>query len=147
VASAGVLLGGSISDSATLTGGGIGATAPTGSIIFRLFGPNDQNCVGPVIFTSTTLVTGNGVYSSAPFTPLALGTYRWIANYGGDANNNPTANTCNAPNEFVNVVAAAGGGGLGRSHTFGVVHDLALGNAGVCWLHCVAKAAKVNSIW
>jgi len=115
VASAGVLLGGSISDSATLTGGGIGATAPTGSIIFRLFGPNDQNCVGPVIFTSTTLVTGNGVYSSAPFTPLALGTYRWIANYGGDANNNPTANTCNAPNEFVNVVAAAGGGGLGSA--------------------------------
>ena len=32
--------------------------------------------------------------------------YHWIANYGGDLNNAPTANTCNAANESVVVIAA-----------------------------------------
>ena len=51
-------------------------------------------------------VNGNGTYSSPSFTPSAIGTYRWIANYGGDANNAATANTCNAANEIVVVIAA-----------------------------------------
>jgi hypothetical protein len=48
-------------------------------------------------------VSGNGTYQSGNFTPTAVGTYRWIANYGGDTNNNPTANTCNGTNESVDV--------------------------------------------
>ena len=44
-------------------------------------------------------MAGNGAYTSDAFTPTAAGTYRWIANYGGDANNSPTANACNAANE------------------------------------------------
>lgn len=107
MASPGVALGGSISDTATLTGGGIGAAAPTGTITFTLFGPNDATCAGAAIFTSTVPVNGNGTYISTSFTPLAIGTYRWIANYSGDANNAATANICNAANESVLVTAVA----------------------------------------
>src|SRR4029077_16981867 len=76
-ASAPVTIGGAISDSATLSGG----VSPTGSITFNLYGPNDATCAGAVIFTSTVSVSGNGVYGSGNFTPLTVGTYRWIANY------------------------------------------------------------------
>jgi len=93
-------LGGAISDSATLSGG----TNPTGTITFNLYGPNDATCTGAVIFTSTVTVAGNGSYASTPvFTPTATGTYRWIANYSGDANNAATANGCNGVNENVVV--------------------------------------------
>jgi Ice-binding-like/IPTL-CTERM motif len=96
-----VPLGSAISDTKTLSG----AAIPTGTITFNLFGPNDATCTGPVIFTSTVPVNGNGTFTSASFTPLAIGTFRFIANFSGDANNAPTANACNAPNE--NVVVAA----------------------------------------
>ena len=104
MASPSVPLGGTISDSATLSGG-IGGSAPTGTITFTLYAPNDPTCSSPAIFTSTAPVNGNGTYSSAPLTSSAIGTYRWIANYGGDLNNVPTANICNAANEFVVVIA------------------------------------------
>src|SRR3954468_22585097 len=94
-------LGNAIHDSATLAGG----SNPTGSITFRLYGPNDANCTGGAIFTSTVTINGNGNYASDEFTPTQAGTYRWIANYGGDANNTATANTCNAANENVTVAS------------------------------------------
>jgi hypothetical protein len=100
-ASPSIALGGPINDAATLAG----AVNPTGTIIFRLYGPDDAMCAGAVIFTSTVTVNGNGTYSSASFTPLAIGAYRWIANYSGDVNNVATANTCNADNENVVVTA------------------------------------------
>jgi len=49
-------------------------------------------------------VSGNGQYASEEFKPTAAGKYRWIANYSGDANNNPTHNVCNAANEDVDVI-------------------------------------------
>ena len=101
-----VALGAAVSDSMTLNGG-LGAAAPTGTITFNLFGPNDATCAAAAIFTSAVPVNGNGVYASGSFTPVAVGTYRWIANYGGDANNTATANVCNAANE--NVIVAVGG--------------------------------------
>ena len=99
LASAPIALGGSISDVATLSG----ATATaTGTITFNLYGPNDATCATS-IFSSTVAVSGNGNYTSASFTPTAVGTYRWIANYSGDGSNNPTANGCNEANESVTV--------------------------------------------
>ena len=85
-ASAGGPLGTALTDTATLSGG----TTPTGSIIFRLYGPNDATCANPAIFTSNAIaVNGNGSYTSAPpFTPTAPGTYRWRAFYTGDEVNN-----------------------------------------------------------
>ena len=99
-ASAGITLGGTISDSAVLAGATAGAT---GNIVFNLYGPNDATCSGAVIFTATVPVSGNGTYGSGSFTPTAAGTYRWIANYSGDSNNSPTSNLCNAANENVVV--------------------------------------------
>src|SRR3989441_13162562 len=56
------------------------------------------------LFPSTTLfrstdtkpVSGNADYTSSSFTAIQAGTYRWIASYSGDLNNNaagPTACT------------------------------------------------------
>ncbi|HET7029765.1 MAG TPA: hypothetical protein VFI34_04600 [Candidatus Limnocylindrales bacterium] len=98
-ASASVEVGGQIHDTAHLAGG----FNPTGSITFNLYGPNDTSCANAAIFTDTVTVNGNGDYVSGSFTTSQTGTYRWIANYGGDANNGATANACNAANENVVV--------------------------------------------
>jgi hypothetical protein len=98
-ASAPIALGGTINDVATLTGA---TTNATGTITFNLYGPNDETCTTS-ISSSTATVNGNGSYTSGSFTPTVVGTYRWIANYGGDVNNTATANLCNAANESVDV--------------------------------------------
>jgi hypothetical protein len=95
-------VGGSISDSAVLDNG---ATL-TGTITFKLFGPNDATCGAAAVFTSTKSVSGNGSYTSDSFTPTAAGTYRWVATYSGDANNNPVTGACNDANESVVVTPA-----------------------------------------
>jgi hypothetical protein len=95
--------GGQVNDVATLAGGG----TPTGTIIFTLFGPNDATCSLASIFTSTSTVTGNGVYPSAPFSTTGPGVYNWVASYSGDADNNAALSTCGAPNESVTVTKAA----------------------------------------
>ncbi len=89
-ASGDVTVGAPISDTATLSGG----FAPTGTITFSLFGPDNATCTGETTFSSTVPVSGNGPYPSAPFTTVSSGTYRWVATYSGDANSNaagPTA--------------------------------------------------------
>ncbi|MGZ5082176.1 MAG: ice-binding family protein, partial [Usitatibacter sp.] len=103
VNSAAVVVGATITDTATLSGG----AAPTGTITFNLYGPNDLTCTGAVIATSTLPVAGNGNYVSGGFLTAIPGTYRWIANYSGDANNSPIVNACNGVNENVVVAAPA----------------------------------------
>ena len=84
-ASAGGAVGTVLTDQATLSGG----TAPTGTITFVLYGPNDATCTTAVFTSNAIAVNGNGTYTSAPgFAPVAAGTYRWRAFYSGDANNN-----------------------------------------------------------
>ena len=46
-----------------------------------------------------------GAVVSATFTPTQPGTYRWVASFSGDANNNPVSGACNDPNETVVVTA------------------------------------------
>jgi hypothetical protein len=92
-----------IMDTANLTGG----TNPTGTITFYVYGPDDSTCSGtPAAPPSTATVMGGGVYSSAPFTPTDPGTYRWVAHYSGDANNDPAATSCNESGE-TSVVSKA----------------------------------------
>jgi uncharacterized repeat protein (TIGR01451 family) len=98
-ASPSVMLGGSISDTATLSGG----QSPTGEILFAVYGPDDTNCGSAPAATGTVTVTGNGQYNSGSWTPSAAGTYRFVANYGGDLNNKSVSTTCNDPNESVVV--------------------------------------------
>ena len=100
-ASGPIAIGGTITDTAHLSGG----FNPTGTITFDLTGPNDVFCTGAVAFTSTVTVNGNGDYVSGPFAPTATGTYQWRARYSGDDNNlgeGPTG--CIDPAESVIVV-------------------------------------------
>jgi uncharacterized repeat protein (TIGR01451 family)/fimbrial isopeptide formation D2 family protein len=94
VASADVTIGGSLSDTATVSGG----NNPTGTVTFKLYGPNDATCTGTPIFTSTVALSGTSA-TSGGFAPSAVGTYRWIATYNGDVNNNTASGACNDDNE------------------------------------------------
>ncbi len=73
-----------------------------GTVTFRLYGPGDTTCSGPAIFTSADRpLDASGVATSASFTPTAVGTYRWIANFVSadtDVFLNSTG-VCNAANE------------------------------------------------
>jgi hypothetical protein len=102
VSAATVTIGSGFSDTATLAGG----NNPTGSITFNVYGPDDATCSGAVAFTDTVPVTGNGSYDSAVFTPSAVGKYRWIASYSGDAANNAVTGQCNDANEDTTVQQA-----------------------------------------
>jgi hypothetical protein len=84
-------------DDATLSG----ATANAGgSITFSLFDPSAPTCSGSPAYTQTVAVNGNGTYSTTNTTFLASvqGTWRWVVNYTGDANNNPTTSACGVEN-------------------------------------------------
>ena len=108
-ASAGGVVGVTVSDTATLGGG----FAPlTGTLTFRLYGPSATNVcnAGNLVFTSTTVaVNGAGAYPSPTFTPTVAGTYRWIATYSGDTNNNSRAGTCGEAGETVVITQATPG--------------------------------------
>jgi uncharacterized repeat protein (TIGR01451 family) len=98
-ASGSVLVGGDIHDTATLADG----FNPTGTITFRLYGPNDATCSKGAIFTDAQTVNGNGDYTSKDFTTSQAGTYFWVATYSGDSNNAAAAGACGDPNESVIV--------------------------------------------
>jgi uncharacterized protein YkwD len=101
LASPGIVLGGSISDTATVTG----RIAPVaGSTVeFRLFGPDDATCASAPAFTSKVALSSDGTATSASFAPGRAGTYRWRAFYSGDANNDAVSGRCDAPGERVVV--------------------------------------------
>src|SRR5205085_779937 len=91
-----------LSDSATLSG----ATSDAGgTITYHLYRGADCSAANEVAGSpvTNTTVNGNGVYVSPTIHVTVAGTYRWIANYGGDANNSATSNGCNGTNENVVV--------------------------------------------
>lgn len=83
-----------ITDSATLTGG----FDAGGQLVFRAYGPDDQNCSGPVQHEDSVAVNGDASYSPDGFSPPP-GLYRWIVEYEGDGNNEPVVLPCNAANQ------------------------------------------------
>jgi hypothetical protein len=83
-----VPVGGSVSDSAHVSGG----ASPSGTVTFKLFGPGDTTCLAPIATLTATLSGSNA--SSAPVTVNTAGTYRWVATYNGDANNRPATSPC-----------------------------------------------------
>jgi streptogramin lyase len=91
--------GGAISDTAALAGGSV----PTGTITFNLYGPNDSTCAGPVLSTTTKVISGDGSYTSDPFSPTLAGAYSWVASYSGDVSNSATSTACNDANETTTV--------------------------------------------
>jgi hypothetical protein len=98
-------VGAAIADSGALSAG----VAPTGTVTFKAFGPENATCTGTPAFEATIPVAGNGNYPSGNFTPAAAGTYRWTASYSGDANNNAATSPCNSANETSTVAKAAPG--------------------------------------
>jgi hypothetical protein len=98
-------VGSTISDSANLSAG----FTPTGTITFKAFGPNDTTCALSPAFEVSVPVSGNATYPSGPFSPTAVGSYRWTAAYSGDANNNVASSGCNAANETSTVSKASPG--------------------------------------
>jgi hypothetical protein len=75
-----------------------GCLNPTGWITFALYGPDDDECLGPPIFTAPPVaVNGNGTYQSEGYRLTRPGRYRWSAQYSGDANNAPLSEDCGIP--------------------------------------------------
>lgn len=123
-ASADVVLGGTVTDSAVLGGTatqpanpvinltGAGGVAAGGTITFKLYGPSSTGC-GSLVYESPTpgvAVSGNGTYSSAAFAPTAAGDYHWVAVYSGSSpnTNGVTHNAaCTDTDEDVTVTSVA----------------------------------------
>jgi hypothetical protein len=101
-ASADVGLGGSVTDTATLSEG----SNETGAIGFALYPPSDPDCEGTPVFTDTVPVNGDGEYRSGAFRPTTMGTFEWVAIYTGDSSNPPRSGNCGDANESVTVTRA-----------------------------------------
>src|SRR3989454_5380995 len=79
----------------------------TGTINFTVFGPNNAPGTAPGAPGGSALVSGDGSYPSSAVPVVLAGTYRWIASYTGDANNNGFTTACNAANEASEVIKAS----------------------------------------
>jgi hypothetical protein len=81
-----------------------GSFNATGAITFDLYGPDDATCATSIAtLVATPATAGDGNYTSANFTTSTAGTYRWIAHFAGDTNNEATDTACNDANESVVV--------------------------------------------
>jgi hypothetical protein len=112
-----IVLGGTVSDTATLSGlatqpanpvinlTGTAGAAAGGTVTFTLLGPD--NCSTVAYTSSAVTVTGNGSVSTPnpQFRPTAAGTYHWSAVYSGNApNNNGTDHNTSCTDSAEDVV-------------------------------------------
>jgi hypothetical protein len=90
---ASINLGGTATDTATLSGGYF----PTGTITFTLTDTDSNTAV----YTNMVNVTsGNADYTSGAYVVTAAGNYQWSATYNGDGNNNAITDTDPAQEVF-----------------------------------------------
>jgi LPXTG-site transpeptidase (sortase) family protein len=89
-------VGANISDVAHLSGG-YGTLG--GSVTFDIYAPGDTTCASSIMTLGPVAVSGAGGYNSGNYATDAVGTYRWIAHYSGDANNNSVDTACNDADE------------------------------------------------
>src|SRR5207248_1765826 len=100
-ASGPVIVGAAIHDTAHLSGG---QPVLGGTVSFSVYAPGDTTCQTPLTPAPTSAtVSGAGNYDSGNFTTAAVGDYRWIAHYSGDANNVAVDTACNDANESSSV--------------------------------------------
>lgn len=104
VASPATLIGGALSDTATVTGRVNQVEGAT--VTFNLYAATDPTCAATPVFTSTVPLAANGTATSSAFTPAAAGSYHWIATYNGDANNNAVSGTCGDTGETGTITQA-----------------------------------------
>jgi hypothetical protein len=101
-ASGPVTIGGSISDTALISG--LVSPDGTGSITFTAYAPKadgsaDTSCSTAVYTKKVTGINANGSYGSGSFTPSGTapqiaGTYEWVASFSGDGNNTAASTKC-----------------------------------------------------
>jgi hypothetical protein len=103
--SSAVGIGGSGSDTAILSGRMF--PDATANVHFNLFGLDDDTCSGLAVFSSDIAISDVQIeVTSGSFTPTQAVTYRWIARYDGDTNNESVSGECNDENENVVVSRA-----------------------------------------
>ena len=118
-ASADVLVGSTVSDSAGLSGTATQPATPVinltgdagpaagGTITFKLYGPSSSGCGALVQTMPTVSVSGDDTYHTpAPqVSPSAPGNYHWVAVYSGSPNTNGTTHNaaCDDTSEDVTV--------------------------------------------
>jgi hypothetical protein len=104
VASAPAPIGGSLTDTAAVTG----RVSPIdgATITFNLYGATDTTCAGAPVLTATVPIAADGTATSPAYTPTAPGSYRWIASYSGDANNNAVTGVCGDAGETGTITQA-----------------------------------------
>jgi hypothetical protein len=97
----------------SISGSLSGASAPTGSVSFTVFGPQfspPTNCSSGGTAVGSGGAGGvTGIHPSAGFTPTSAGNYWWYASYSGDAGNNPASSPCGAGMPETVVAASSGG--------------------------------------
>src|SRR6266699_1472760 len=87
-----IVVGGSVSDQATLTGG-FPSTGVTGGVTYAFF--SNSACTGtPISSSSVTISAGDSVPASSSVTPPAAGSFAFNATYSGDPNNNRVSSLC-----------------------------------------------------
>ncbi|MDP9218920.1 MAG: DUF11 domain-containing protein, partial [Actinomycetota bacterium] len=109
-ATSGVAVGGSINDTATLSGTYSGTTVLATQVHFALYG--DAKCANLVTTLGTVSlvqVPAGWIAASASYPTTAAGSYRWIASYDGDANNASVTGKCGDPGEASEVGQRAPG--------------------------------------
>ena len=120
VASSGVTVGSTISDTANVSGG----LTPTGTVDFELYGPGDASCTTNLVasdsgFQGVSLTSGSA--TSPAYTTAQAGDYHWRAIYSGDSNNAMVTTGCGAEPVTVSKdtptvgSAATAGGTVGDS--------------------------------
>jgi hypothetical protein len=92
-----------LNDTANVTGG----HSPTGTVTFNLYSPADPTCAGTPSYTETVGLTAGSATTSNTTAADAAGTWRWVATYNGDANNNTASSGCD--DEQVTVAKAQPG--------------------------------------
>jgi hypothetical protein len=123
--------------SATLSG----ATAASGTITFRVFGPQSSpppDCSGGTV-VGTASVSGDGSYHpAAGFAPTQAGTYWWYASYSGDTNNAGSNSGCGAGmmSTRVNTAPPPPTASLASASHSGSTESLTLACAGVSGQQC-----------
>jgi hypothetical protein len=89
LSSSSIQVGGSVHDSATLTG----ATSNAGGTVsYTVY--TDSSCTQNPLSAGTVTVTNGVVPDSDPITFNSTGDFYWQAVYSGDSNNNPATSTC-----------------------------------------------------
>jgi len=95
-------------DSATVAAGAGGT--PTGSVTFKLFGPDNSTCdpngASPVYTQAVSLANGSASTSNTTFSVSAASasTYKWLVVYDGDTTHDGATSACGTENFTLTIV-------------------------------------------